>query len=393
MRKTNKKFLGVIGGGQLGRMFAEAAKSLGYKVIVLEPNKNCPASQFADELICADYSNNDALINMSSKCFAVTTEFENVPSSSLEKISKSCFVTPSAKCVSIAQDRLKEKLFFKKNLNQLVSTTLFRSINKIDDIDLLTDDFFPGILKTVRFGYDGKGQKIFKSKNELRRKFVSLKKNNYLIEKILPIAFEISVIAARNKKGEIITYPPAENNHINGILFTSTVPGPHISKNYSDKVKSITIKILDSLDYVGVLCVEFFVLFDGQLIINEMAPRPHNSGHFTIDACKESQFSQQVRTMAGLPFVDISQNSPVVMLNILGNLWFLKGNKKFLEPAWDKILNLEGVKLHLYGKKEPKIGRKMGHINFLGSDLQIIKKRFKSVCEILNLDYKKEWLS
>jgi 5-(carboxyamino)imidazole ribonucleotide synthase len=380
-------WLGVMGGGQLGRMFAHAAQQMGYKVAVLEPARNCPAGHAADRLVCANYSDEEALAELARQCAAVTTEFENVPAQSLAFLAARSFVAPAAACVSIAQDRIEEKRFF-TSCAQLsdVLPAPHRVIASDADIAAIPDGLLPGILKTVRMGYDGKGQVRVRSRDEVRAAFAAMDGVTCLLEKMLPLAYEVSVLAARGADGQSVVYPIAENVHRDGILFTTTVPGPNVSAECAGKAQAAALAIIAQLDYVGVLCIEFFVLQDGSLVVNEMAPRPHNSGHYTIDACVTSQFAQQVRAMARLPLGEVRQHSPAVMLNILGDVWFDGDDAQQRgEPAWDEVLALPGANLHLYGKDDARRGRKMGHVTFVATTLAQAQQSLRSACDILGI--------
>lgn len=381
-------WLGVMGGGQLGRMFAHAAQQMGFKVAVLEPALDCPAGQAADQLHCADYTDTVGLALLAAQCAAITTEFENVSAQSLEFLGTRTFVAPSATCVSIAQDRMAEKRFF---LECAVTSGVFpaphKEITSAADVDAVADDLLPGILKTVRMGYDGKGQVRVKTREELHAAYAGMNGVAGVLEKMLPLAYEVSVLAARGADGKSVVYPIAENVHRDGILFTTTVPGPHITPESAEKAQAATVAVIDRLGYVGVLCIEFFVLTDGSLVVNEMAPRPHNSGHYTIDACVTSQFAQQARAMARLPLGDVRQHSPAAMLNLLGDLWFENGgdNAQPREPAWDRVLALPGANLHLYGKNIARRGRKMGHITFIAPTLAEAQASLHAACAILGI--------
>lgn len=383
---TPGTWLGVMGGGQLGRMFAHAAQQMGFKVAVLEPALDCPASHAADYLHCADYTDSEALAKLAAQCAAVTTEFENVSAKSLAYLAESTFVAPSADCVSIAQDRMAEKRFF---IECATTSGVFpashKEINSTADVDAVPDDLLPGILKTVRMGYDGKGQVRVKTREELHTAYAGMNGVACVLEKMLPLAYEISVLAARGADGKAVVYPIAENVHRNGILFTTTVPGPNITKASADKAQAATLAVIEQLGYVGVLCIEFFVLTDGSLVVNEMAPRPHNSGHYTIDACITSQFAQQARAMARLPLGDVRQHSPAAMLNILGDIWFEGDSDEAREPAWDKVLALPGANLHLYGKDTARRARKMGHVTFVAATLEEAQANLRKACDILGI--------
>jgi len=377
-----------MGGGQLGRMFAHAAQAMGYRVAVLEPSAECPAGQVAERLINAGYEDAIGLHELAVQCEAVTTEFENVPADSLSTLAEQVFVAPSASCVSIAQDRVLEKRFFVDCAARSgVMPAPHKVIASNEDIDAIGDELLPGILKTVRMGYDGKGQVRVNSREDVRAAFEAMQGVTCLLEKMLPLAYEVSVLTARGADGESVVYPIAENVHRDGILFTTTVPGPNVTPECAKRAQDAARVIVAELGYVGVLCIEFFVLADGSLVVNEMAPRPHNSGHYTIDACVTSQFAQQVRAMARLPLGDVRQHSPAVMLNILGDAWFdgAGDDAKVREPAWDRVLALPGAFLHLYGKDDPRRGRKMGHVTFVAPTLESAQDQLLAACAILGI--------
>ena len=376
-----------MGGGQLGRMFAHAAQSMGYQVAVLEPSADCPAGQVADRTIEGNYDDAAALAELRALCAAVTTEFENVPADSLQLLAEGSFVAPGASCVSIAQDRIAEKRFFVECApTSKVMPAPHKTIASHADIDAIGDDLLPGILKTVRMGYDGKGQVRVRTRDDVRAAFDDMDGVTCMLEKMLPLAYEVSVLTARGHDGASVVYPIAENVHRDGILFTTTVPGPNVSPACARQAQDAARAIVDQLGYVGVLCIEFFVLDDGTLVVNEMAPRPHNSGHYTIDACITSQFAQQVRAMARLPLGDVRQHSPSVMLNILGDVWFDGDTDTVREPAWDRVLALPGANLHLYGKNDPRRARKMGHVTFVAPTLDEAQASLHSACAILGIE-------
>ena len=386
-------WLGVMGGGQLGRMFAHAAQAMGFKVAVLEPAADCPASHAADHFLCADYTDAAALADMGGQCAAVTTEFENVPADSMTRLARDAFVAPSAACVAIAQDRMAEKKFFSDCAQASgVLPAPHRQIRNAADIAAVSDDLLPGLLKTVRMGYDGKGQVRVTSRADLQQAFAGMQGAECVLEKMLPLACEVSVLVARGADGQAVVYPIAENVHRDGILHTTTVPAMHAPQAAVTRAQAAALVFADRLDYVGVLCIEFFILDDGSLVVNEMAPRPHNSGHYTVDACVTSQFAQQVRAMARLPLGDVRQHSPAVMLNLLGDLWFvgqeataLSGQGAPCEPAWEKILALPGACLHLYGKEEARPGRKMGHVSFVAPTMHAAQASLHAACAILGI--------
>src|SRR5450830_694999 len=379
-------WLGVMGGGQLGRMFAQAAQAMGYQVAVLEPSDDCPAGQVAQRLLNAGYTDAAALDELVAQCAAVTTEFENVPADSLARLAQQIFVAPNAAGVSVAQDRILEKRFFVACAEKSgVLPAPHKVIASTDDIDAIGDELLPGILKTVRMGYDVMGQVRVASREDVRAAFDGMGQVTCLLEKMLPLAYEVSVLTVRGVDGQSVVYPIAENVHRDGILFTTTVPGPNVSSECAKKAQDAATAIVAELGYVGVLCIEFFVLADGSLVVNEMAPRPHNSGHYTMDACITSQFAQQVRAMARLPLGDCRQHSPAVMLNILGDVWFADASDVACEPAWDQVLALPGACLHLYGKDDPRRGRKMGHLTFIAASLPEAQQRLRDACLILGI--------
>src|SRR5476651_83442 len=379
-------WLGVMGGGQLGRMFAQAAQAMGYQVAVLEPASDCPAGQLAQRVVEAAYSDVAGLDALAAQCLAVTTEFENVPADSLSRLAQQVFVAPNAHGVSVAQDRIAEKRFFVDcSAKSGVLPAPHKVIATPADIDAIADELLPGILKTVRMGYDGKGQVRVTSRDDVRAAFASMGQVSCLLEKMLPLAYEVSVLTARGADGESVVYPIAENVHRDGVLFTTTVPGPNVCDASARIAQQAAQAIVAELGYVGVLCIEFFVLTDGSLVVNEMAPRPHNSGHYTMDACVTSQFAQQVRAMARLPLGDVRQHSPAVMLNILGDVWFDGDSEAAREPAWDRILALPGACLHLYGKNDPRRGRKMGHLTFIAATLAEAQANLHAACLLLGV--------
>ena len=367
--------LGMLGGGQLGRMFVIAARTMGYEVIVLDPGVNSPAGDMASEHLAAAYDDEKALDYLAEHCQVVSTEFENVPATTLDYLAKSVAVHPSAAALRIAQDRKLEKEFV---ISQGLNTAAFLSIEKVDDLELARDFLFPAILKTATLGYDGKGQVVCESFDDLAVAFDSVDRHPCVLEKKVELAKEVSVVLCRNQNGQVDCFPVAENAHVNGILDTSIVPAD-ISAIRQQEVRLAAQKIADGLDYCGVLAVEFFITADDVVLVNEIAPRPHNSGHYTVDACYTSQFEQQVRMICGLPAGNSNQHTPVAMWNILGDSWPDGG-----VPDWGSILELRNAKLHLYGKKEARAGRKMGHISCLGSDigsavelLQQVKQRLE----------------
>jgi 5-(carboxyamino)imidazole ribonucleotide synthase len=351
--------LGMLGGGQLGRMFTVAAQTMGYKVVVLDPDTNSPAGIIADTHICAAYDDEKALSEMADLCAAVTTEFENIPAQTLAFLEQKTTVHPSSKALAQTQNRNVEKQFI---ASQGIATAPFLPIRCRDDIAQAEGTIsFPAILKVATFGYDGKGQVPCDSLDDVYTAFASLGEKECVLEQRIKLEREISVVLARSENGSITNFPVAENVHVNGILHSTTVPAS-VSSDQSQRAIQMANKIARGLGYIGTMAVEFFVSTDGDIIANEIAPRPHNSGHYTLDACRTSQFEQQVRMLCGLPAGDCDLITPVVMINILGDVW---GNS---QPNWDSLLMENNVKLHLYGKQEARVGRKMGHFNVLAAD-------------------------
>lgn len=359
-------WLGLLGGGQLGRMFCMAAQSLGYRVVVLDPGHESPAGSVADHHIEADYLDARGLTELAALAHAATTEFENVPAAALDFLSRTARVTPSAASVAIAQDRISEKMFLAGHEFAIAPFAILRS-----EADAIAADLglFPGIVKSARFGYDGKGQVRVRDPADASAAWRVMNGEPCVLESMIALACEVSVIVARNDRGETATWPVAENRHRDGILDVSVVPA-RVPAGIADEACNIATRIAAALDYRGVLCVEMFVAEDGTLLVNEIAPRPHNSGHYTIDACVTSQFEQQARVLADLPLGDTRQHSPAVMVNLLGNIWFDDTTSASpREPDWRNVLCHPAAKLHLYGKKEPRRGRKMGHVTCVGATL------------------------
>jgi 5-(carboxyamino)imidazole ribonucleotide synthase len=370
--------IGMLGGGQLGRMFIDAAHNLGYRVIVLEPDPYSPAGLIADKHIVAAYDDADAMAQLARHCDVITTEFENIPAQVLETLSASCPVYPNASAVEKAQDRNVEKAFISSCGLLPVPygsiTTYSEIAPAVEKID------FPAIMKTARFGYDGKGQCSVNSLQEAQQAYNNLGHQHCVLEQIIDLKCEISVILARNESGASHCFPVAENIHRNGILHQSIVPA-RVDKDIMQAAQVAAKRIADKMDYIGVLAVEFFISQKDELLVNEIAPRTHNSGHYSIDACITSQFEQQVRAICGLPFADTSLLSPVVMTNMLGDLWDLSLDKPVLNTT--PILKSTKSKLHLYAKREARPGRKMGHFTTLAqtteSALQEADAVFKAI--------------
>ncbi|WP_323122425.1 5-(carboxyamino)imidazole ribonucleotide synthase [Burkholderia alba] len=363
-------WLGMVGGGQLGRMFCFAAQAMGYRVAVLDPDPASPAGTVADKHLRAAYDDEAALAELAQLCDAVSTEFENVPAASLDFLAQSTFVAPAGRCVAIAQDRIAEKRFIAASGVPVAPHVVIESMQQLAALtDAELDAVLPGILKTARLGYDGKGQARVRSAREARDAYAALGGVACVLEKRLPLEYEVSALIARGADGQSAVFPLAQNTHHDGILSLTVVPAPAADAQMVADAQQAAVRIADSLDYVGVLCVEFFVLDDGSLIANEMAPRPHNSGHYTVDACATSQFEQQVRAMTRLPLGNPRQHSPATMLNILGDIWFADGASDPVAPPWDRVAAMPAARLHLYGKEEARAGRKMGHVNFTAPTL------------------------
>jgi 5-(carboxyamino)imidazole ribonucleotide synthase len=351
--------LGVLGGGQLGRMFVHAAQAMGYRCIVLDPDAISPAGAVAEVHIKTDYLDSFGLAQLARDCDAITTEFENVPAVALETLAGMRVVAPAAACVAVCQDRAVEKAHF-----EAAGVPCAPHAVITNEIELAAVDpaLLPGILKTSRMGYDGKGQVRVSTPAELEVAWRGLQRVPCVLEQLLPLQREVSVLVARGADGEIVNYPVQQNLHRGGILAVTEVPAPDVPAEVQRRAVAAARQVSDALNYVGVLCVEFFWLDDGRLVVNEMAPRPHNSGHWTMNGCDLSQFELQVRALAGLPLPEPRQHSASVMLNLLGDLWFSDEGGP-TPPPWDRVLALPGTHLHLYGKSDARHGRKMGHLN------------------------------
>lgn len=368
------KTLGMLGGGQLGRMFVMAAHAMGYHVIVLDPDPDSPAGRIADEHIHASYSDHWAIEQLANNCDAITTEFENIPSETLRKLERSIPVRPSAAAVEIAQNRIAEKTFLADNGFE---TARFFPIYEKEELDFaFTQIGGTAILKVASFGYDGKGQAIINNLDEAIKAFEAMGSVHCVLEEKVSLASEVSVVLARGDDAEISCYPVGENHHVNGILEYTAVPSS-LPKRILDAAINEASVFAEKLNYCGIMAVEFFYTTDNRLLINEVAPRPHNSGHYTIDACKTSQFEQQVRMLCGLPAGSVELLSPVVMFNILGDIW---SNG---EPDWSQLLSNPNVKLHLYGKREARAGRKMGHFTCLGNSISELLQETRRLANAL----------
>jgi 5-(carboxyamino)imidazole ribonucleotide synthase len=381
--------LGVLGGGQLGRMFVHAAQRMGYFTAVLDPDADSPAGRVSHHHIHTDYTDVDGLARLAGLADAITTEFENVPAPSLEHLSVARPVWPASTSVAIAQDRIREKSHF---VGCGVDCAPYAIIESADHM-AVPPNLLPGILKTARLGYDGKGQQRVGTREELAAAWNAMGGVPCVLEKLLPLDFECSVIVARGEDGQVVHFPPQRNWHRDGILAVTEVHPGNMAEAQARRAIDSAVAIAEGLDYVGVLCVEFFILADGSLVVNEMAPRPHNSGHWTIEACDISQFELQVRTLAGLPLNAPRQHSPALMLNLLGDLWFAdaeaSGGSRSAEtavaPRWADVLALPGTHLHLYGKTEARRGRKMGHLTITGENIDTVRSTADFAAALLGL--------
>ena len=377
--------LGVMGGGQLGRMFVQAAQSMGYFTVVLDPDVISPAGLVSHYHIQTPYLDEQGLAQLMQRCSAITTEFENVPAPALMTLGAARPTAPSAEAVGIAQDRIKEKAHLARSG---VPVAPYAVITSEADLAGVPASLFPGILKTARLGYDGKGQVRVASRTELSSAWAGLKGVPCVLEQLLPLAAECSVIVARGWNGDCVNFAPQRNLHRQGILAVTQAFDGNMPVALANKAIAAAKKIAEELRYVGVLCVEFFVLQDGSpeqaalgaLVVNEMAPRPHNSGHYSMDACDLSQFDLQVRTLAGLPLVQPRQHSPAIMLNLLGDIWPDGGT-----PPWAQVLALPGTHLHLYGKATASKGRKMGHLTVTGASVEQVRTTALQAASLLGI--------
>ena len=381
----------MVGGGQLGRMFCFAAQSMGYRVAVLDPDSTSPAGAVADRHLCAAYDDEAALAELAQLCEAVSTEFENVPAASLDALAQTTLVSPAGRCVAVAQDRIAEKRFIAASGVPVAPHVVIESAQALATIDdAALDAVLPGILKTARLGYDGKGQVRVATAAEVRAAHATLRGVPCVLEKRLPLKFEVSALIARGFDGASVVYPLAQNTHRNGVLSLTLVPAPDANDALVQQAQQAALQIAAKLGYVGVLCVEFFVLEDGSLVANEMAPRPHNSGHYTVDACSASQFEQQVRAMTGMPLGSTRQHSAAAMLNILGDVWFpaelSQQGTEAVTPPWDEVAAMPSAHLHLYGKEEARAGRKMGHVNFTAPTLGEVQTAAHDCARLLQID-------
>lgn len=364
--------LGMLGGGQLGRFFVAAAHEMGYQVWVLDPDANSPAGRIADRHLVAGYEDHAALDQLAAACAAVTTEFENVPAGTLDYLAKFIPVHPAAGAVAVCQNRIAEKSFLADNG---LPHGPFAAIRSEDDLRSADGALFPAVLKVARFGYDGKGQARVADRDAALAAFRQFKGEACVLEKMLTLDYEVSVVLARDEAGAVCCFPSGENRHRNGILDVTIAPA-RAPAELQRSAQDIAARIAERLGYVGTLGVEFFVC-GGALYVNEMAPRPHNSGHHTVDACVSSQYEQQVRALTGLPLGEPRQHSAAVMVNLLGELWCEGGHAggAYREPDWSVLHAVPGLRLHLYGKHHARPGRKMGHFTVIGDDADAVLAR------------------
>jgi 5-(carboxyamino)imidazole ribonucleotide synthase len=370
-----------MGGGQLGRMLSLDARRMGYKVLTWTGGDRSGAAATADQLLDEPFDDQAALKKFTEKVNVATVEFENLPQATLEAVEQHIPLYPSSEAVSICQHREREKLFLSENGFNCAKFRIAKDIESFKSglLELNADV----IVKTAEFGYDGKGQLKLTSglsDLEINEAWKSFGGGRVVIEECISLETEVSVLVVRNRDGQVATYDPVENIHRNHILDVSIVPA-RIPNNVLSEAKRLALEISETLNYVGVLAVEFFISSDGRLLVNEIAPRPHNSGHHTINACVCSQFENQARAISGVPLGSTRLLSPVIMMNLLGDLW----PEKHSSPDWSTITNIPGASLHLYGKREARKGRKMGHISILGDTLEEITLKINSVREGFNL--------
>jgi 5-(carboxyamino)imidazole ribonucleotide synthase len=360
--------LGILGNGQLGRMLAIAARELGYRVHVYGPDADSPAGQVADLEVCAAYEDFDRVRAFASQVDLVTFEFENVPSLTSRAAAEVTQVRPDGQILHITQNRLREKRFLSEHGFPVAK---FQAIQTLSDLDEATQSIgYPAVLKTASFGYDGKGQQKLTSPNDLSQAWENLQGAEGVLEAWVPFDREISVVAARTQDGQFAAYPVFENRHAHHILDVTLAPAL-LPPDLAQKAVEMARGILEALNVEGLLTVELFVTIDGKLVVNELAPRTHNSGHLTLDACATSQFEQQLRAVCGLPLGSTDLVGFAAMANLLGDVWIRAGG----QPDWPAALEDPGIKLHLYGKAEARAGRKMGHLTTTGSTSEDVVNR------------------
>ena len=356
--------IGIIGGGQLGRMTAIAARYMGYRIAVLDPDADSPCAQIADHIVQAAYDDRDAGLELARLSDVLTYEFENVDADAAEAAGELTRLWPSGSVLRTAQDRVLEKAALTRHGLPIAE---YRVVKTLEDyLAALKELSGPWVLKTATSGYDGKGQVVIKEPDEdAAFRQLEGKSHSLVLERFVPFKMELSVICARDHAGETRTFPASENIHVNNILDTSVVPArvePHIAARASE----VAVAVAETLDVRGLIAVEMFLTQDDEILINELAPRPHNSGHYTIEGCHTSQFAQLVRVLCGLPMGSVEMPQPTVMVNLLGDVWEATGGK----PDWSRASSVQGASLHLYGKAEARVGRKMGHITAVGSTVE-----------------------
>ena len=381
MNNGSDLWIGILGGGQLGRMLSLDARRMGFKVLTWTGGDRSGAAATADQILDEPFEDKAALEKFTNKVGVATVEFENLPQSTLEEVEQRIPLYPSSEAVSICQHREREKTFLSQNSFACANFRIAEDLQSFKTgLKELNCDV---IVKTAEFGYDGKGQLKLMfglSDEEIDQAWKSLGGGRVVIEEFISLETEVSVLVVRNKNRQVATYDPVENIHRNHILDISIVPA-RVSENILSEAKKLALAVAESLNYIGILAVEFFLSSDGRLLINEIAPRPHNSGHHTINACVCSQFENQARAIGGLPLGSTRLLSPVVMMNLLGDLWPEKNSY----PDWSAITNIPDASLHLYGKREARKGRKMGHATFLGQTMEEVLIKLDSVRGCFNL--------
>lgn len=358
--------IGVLGGGQLGRMFAQAAQTLGYRIHVFDPAGSCPAGAIANKEVNASYDDTAALTAFARECAVITYEFENIPSGPLDVIAPIVPLHPRAEVLHVCQNRQREKAWLRSNG--------FPHVRYAEALDgeiapAVADVGRPCVVKTADFGYDGKGQMKIVSDADLEKATAIFRGRRCVVERWVEFESEVSVIVARSSTGEVRAFPVAENLHTHHILDFSIVPA-RVRASVTRDAELLASAIAEKLGVVGLVAVEMFVTPGGEVLVNELAPRPHNSGHWSIDGCETSQFEQHVRAVCGLPLGSVGVREPTVMVNILGDAWKWRDGRVTGEPNWSAVLEEPRAKLHLYGKAEPRPGRKMGHFTVWDSDLE-----------------------
>jgi 5-(carboxyamino)imidazole ribonucleotide synthase len=372
--------IGMLGGGQLGKYALMAANAMGYRTIVVDPDPNAPARVVANEHLVAAYDDPATLEQLARDCSVVTTEFENAPAEALDRLAASVPVAPSARALAVAQNRIAEKAF-------LVDHGIAVGPHVAAPIDITPAQLqrarelarSGAVVKTAQFGYDGKGQRRVSGAAELDAALAEFGGNDCMVEALLELRAEVSVVIARTSTGTVDSWPVTENAHVDGILDVSVAPA-RISDGLADRATALATRVAIALDYVGVLAVEMFVVDGDELLVNEIAPRPHNSGHWTIDASITSQFEQQVRAVCGVGLGDTAMTAPAVaMVNLLGDVWFTGDTAEPVEPNWAAALADPAATLHLYGKTEPRPSRKMGHLTVTAATPDAAESRARSL--------------